>query len=953
LMENCDCECKGIEKYTPIRIYNPAGLSSISYRVGSHGRFKAQMVSEISSKPALSRLTTRSDNDLSIALLDSWATIADVLTFYQERIANEGFLTTATERRSVLELARSIGYELRPGVAAGTYLAFKMDESKGSPEKITIQAGLKVQSIPGKDETSQVFETSEDIEARQEWNQIKPRQLQKQDAAMALRRGQAIFKGTATKLRPGDGLLFIVGGRPIIGGRPKAFRIAKEVEIDAEKQLTKVAFDAMSDVENGDPKPPIDFIGKGAVIDSGSNFTSDDLKEILAKKTWTESELEAKAQLEGWSLDVIIDAINSLVGKEEETANGVYVLRIKSGVFGQTAPAWSSLPPEMRYPYKFPRPAASSGVVGGPGGVVGTTNPPDPIPPPYPLDWDTNGTPVNKNSRGIFYDEVNHNLIYLDNTYPSIQPESWVVLKQESLQSSAFKISATKEDSLTEFALSGKATGLILDKAFKWVDTESGVEGTIETTEQLSNFKFRKTTVYSQPEKLILADVPVDHHELAPGQEPGQEIVLEKMVGWMHEGQSLMIEGELASQPGITKREIASIDTIVHNLETDLLTTIKLPSLSPLKYAYKLDTVTINANVAKATHGETKEEAIGSGDPAQRFQSFELKQNPLTFVPDSSPSGAKSTLEVRIDKVKWWEAASFEDLSESDMAYITRTSNDAKTSIILGDGLNGRLPPTSTENIRAKYRVGIGTNGLLDADKLTLLMKRPLGIKSVTNPIATTGAADPEELGEARKNAPRTALTLDRIVSLKDFADFAQGFAGVGKATSYEIEFGGGPVVLVAIASSEGNTVGNKDELYIKLDLAIAKYKDPTTTFLLRSYQKMAFNVRAKILVSVDMEFEAVKQDVEEALKAAFSFEKRDFGQAVTLSEVMSLIQGVEGVEAVDIESLYQHDPLSTSEPKEPEPIIPAIAVEQQDGVKIPSLLLINEQEIAVEEMPA
>jgi len=232
-------------------------------------------------------------------------------------------------------------------------------------------------------------------------------------------------------------------------------------------------------------------------------------------------------------------------------------------------------------------------------------------------------------------------------------------------------------------------------------------------------------------------------------------------------------------------------------------------------------------------------------------------------------------------------------------------------------------------------------------------MKRPLGIKSVTNPIATTGAADPEELGEARKNAPRTALTLDRIVSLKDFADFAQGFAGVGKATSYEIEFGGGPVVLVAIASSEGNTVGNKDELYIKLDLAIAKYKDPTTTFLLRSYQKMAFNVRAKILVSVDMEFEAVKQDVEEALKAAFSFEKRDFGQAVTLSEVISLIQGVEGVEAVDIESLYQHDPLSTSEPKEPEPIIPAIAVEQQDGVKIPSLLLINEQEIAVEEMPA
>ncbi len=923
-MENCNCECKGIEKYTPVRIYNAAGLSSISYRVGTHSRFKAQMVSRISSKPALSRLTTRSDDDLSIALLDSWATISDVLTFYQERIANEGFLTTATERRSVLELARSIGYELRPGVAASTYLAFKMDESKGSPNKVTIEAGTKVQSIPGKDETPQVFETSEDIEARQEWNQIKPRQVKKQDATMALGKGQAILKSTATRLRAGDGLLFIVEGSP------KAFRLAKEIEIDTEKQLTKVAFDALSATS---PSPVL-FIGDGTVIDADSNFTSDHLEEILEKDTWTESTLEAKATLEGWSLDVIVDAVNSLVGREEETEDGIYALRIKSGVFGQTAPAWSSLPPEMRYSYKFP-----------------TDNTSVDITPPYPTtaDWDSDlGRAVNKTSKGDdrYYDEINKNLIYLDNTYPSIQPNSWVVLKKGSSQSSAFYVSATREDSLTEFALSGKSTGLILDTSL-WVDTESGEAGTIEAIEQLETFDFRKTTVYSQPEKLIFADMPVDDETVQ-----GQEIVLEKMVCWMHKGQSLMIEGELASQPGIIKREIALIDGILH-FETDLLTTIKLPLSSPLKYAYRRDTVTINANVARATHGETKEEAIGSGDPTQRFESFELKESPLTFVPDSSPSGAKNTLEIRIDKVKWWETTSFENLSESDMAYITRISNDAKTSVILGDGVNGRLPPSGTENIMATYRVGIGTVGLLDADKLTLLMKRPLGVKSVTNPIATTGAADPEELGDARKNAPRTALTLDRIVSLKDFADFAKGFAGVGKATSYEIEFGVGRAVLVAIASSEGSTVDDSDELYTTLHEAIEKYKDPAATFLLRSYNKMAFNVGAKIVVSVEMEFADVKQDVQDALKADFSFDNRDFGQAVTLSEVISVIQRVKGVEAVDIESLYEHDPDSTSDPpEEPESIIRAKGV-MQDGAVIPSLLMINEEGITVEEMSA
>ena len=46
----------------------------------------------------LSRLATRSTGDPAIAILDAWALVADVLTFYQERIANEGYLA---RRRSV------------------------------------------------------------------------------------------------------------------------------------------------------------------------------------------------------------------------------------------------------------------------------------------------------------------------------------------------------------------------------------------------------------------------------------------------------------------------------------------------------------------------------------------------------------------------------------------------------------------------------------------------------------------------------------------------------------------------------------------------------------------------------------------------------------------------------------------------------------------------------------
>src|SRR5262249_30744925 len=126
----CGC-CEGVEILTPLVVANRPGLAALSYRVGTHPTFLETMLARLSTvevendhqkfRPLL-RLTTRDANDPSIALLDAWATVGDVLTFYQERIANEGYLRTATERRSIIELARLVGYRLRPGVAASVWL---------------------------------------------------------------------------------------------------------------------------------------------------------------------------------------------------------------------------------------------------------------------------------------------------------------------------------------------------------------------------------------------------------------------------------------------------------------------------------------------------------------------------------------------------------------------------------------------------------------------------------------------------------------------------------------------------------------------------------------------------------------------------------------------------------------------------------------------------------------
>lgn len=123
-----DCRCCAGSDRLPDERFNAPGQASLRYRIGTHGQFKASMLARLSSadNPALAGLRTRANDDFSIAWCDAGAMMLDVLGFYQERIANEAYLRTSVERRSVAELARLIGYQPSPGVAASTHLAFAL-----------------------------------------------------------------------------------------------------------------------------------------------------------------------------------------------------------------------------------------------------------------------------------------------------------------------------------------------------------------------------------------------------------------------------------------------------------------------------------------------------------------------------------------------------------------------------------------------------------------------------------------------------------------------------------------------------------------------------------------------------------------------------------------------------------------------------------------------------------
>ncbi len=211
-LNDCGC-CEGITAIVPESIFNRPGLSQVEYRVGTQVDFLRSALAALSDPEftALRNLTTRDTDDFTIALLDGWATVADVLSFYQERIANELWLRTATERDSILRLAQLIGYRLKPGVAAQTPLSFLLDETPGAPTQVTLKIGTKVQSVPGADEKPQTFETIEEIEARTSWGTLKPQTIGPPQIVNGIH--ELYLKGLDTKLQVGDPIVIVGNAR--------------------------------------------------------------------------------------------------------------------------------------------------------------------------------------------------------------------------------------------------------------------------------------------------------------------------------------------------------------------------------------------------------------------------------------------------------------------------------------------------------------------------------------------------------------------------------------------------------------------------------------------------------------------------------------------------------------------------------------------------------------------
>lgn len=199
---------------------SPPGLTQIGYRAGDFASFLDALLTPLPEEQQLTDWAPGA-GDLGLMVLEWWAYLADILTFYNERIANGSYLPTAAAQPGpphAAGLAALLGYRPAPAITATGAVAVLRDPAGDG--KLVIPAGLQLASTPTEDAPAQLFEVTD---------------------------GHTFTGPTDTPIvLPSDPALFgSAGGQPAAGGAggggPRTVLLARSAAVSPGDQLILVS----------------------------------------------------------------------------------------------------------------------------------------------------------------------------------------------------------------------------------------------------------------------------------------------------------------------------------------------------------------------------------------------------------------------------------------------------------------------------------------------------------------------------------------------------------------------------------------------------------------------------------------------------------------------------------------------------------------------------------------
>ncbi|HEX7151253.1 MAG TPA: hypothetical protein VF618_07175 [Thermoanaerobaculia bacterium] len=1059
-MKRCGC-CMDSALTTPQTIDNRPARSSIGYRVGDFASFRRTMLHAIAGEQELALWTARDETDYGIALIDMWAYLGDILTFYQERIANEAFLRTAVHRESVMRLAALLDYRPSPGAAAVAHVAFFLDRGK----TLQLPSGLRLQSIPGQNEKPQKFETVEAIAADAALNELRVHGVPVSLNPFAkgssggplvqippdVRAGAAlaVFDHHVLEAKSVSAVNGELAWSPAVARNKftpltaRAVVTARRFALYGSEVPTKTMVHTLT---NSDPAGiiwteretnfaisnpafiPLDRtvadIKAGARVlvtaPQGARLTT--VTAVNTKPQTVTTKLTAQpltafganvteltlglavaarsaVGLTGNALDAYVVADDGAIWTRRRenaawsdwralggtsfthvaAAGSTVVARDAAGVlYAFSGTEWTELGDGfdlITMHVSQTRPFLVARGAGHRLFLRRTTQNGEWLP------WETLDSPecdrvaatADTNGRiELFIRRIGVRDVW---TRRETAPNVW---------SAWTNLSGEIEDGALHAALNQNGTVELLARGLDsavWRRRRSGnnwsdwtsiggwadrIDAGLDTQGRLCIFvrwndrklwTSRQTaansnayTNWSSASESALDDLTVAplfenaQHVFVEG---GLTFALRKNGTWYNLGVPIwpiadrrtvsvievmgdplplatlrhpdVITGGPVAIPlteltAIEKGRTIVLDDATHNahLATVASTSIAndhlLVSFTPgLTRPLDGRTAILHGNVARVTHGETvPAEVAGSGDASSRFQTFTLKKSPVTHVPQAGArNGVASTLEVRVDGVRWSETDSLLGRTATERVYTTSVDEEQITTIQFGGEPGARLP-TGRNNVTARYRVGLGSEGNVRAGAIANLLDRPAGLKAARNPARAEGGAGPETVDLIRLNAPNTVRTFNRVVSLRDFEDAAREHAIVAKARAtwsledYE------RVVRLTVAGEAGAVLSETALATIAADLDAKR--DSNKPLRVRSHENVPFLVTAVLQVDAAYLLDDVRRRAEEALTAFFAFDRLDLGLTIHVSEVYAALQNVTGVVAVRLDRLRRAD---------------------------------------------
>jgi hypothetical protein len=725
-------------------VSKPPGLAQIAYRADDFTGFRRALMRSQPGEQSIAAWRP-ARGDFGLQVLEWWAYLADVLTFYNERIANESYLRTAGQAENLANLVALLGYQPAPATSATGYVA-ALRKPGGTAVPLGIPAGMRLSSVATPGVPSQTFEV---------------------DAA-------ASFAGPSRVpvTLPPDTTLPLIAGAPsgvLLAGRVSGIKVGDQLMLaernfagtdDIWSLVSVTSLTPQSDPNTGavntqvglspagwgpqpapttqqpaaPPSPPPESLTVGAssgrIIDRfpgrvASVFSVREMAMMLARP---------------------VDAGFGRIGVRSPTWGDSADTETNRGT-GSASPA---APSTDATSYRLLRPSSTAALFN-----AAALNAPD-------------GQAAVVPSSGSHP----HLKVHLSAAVRSISAGDMVLFDGGTNKPSAFAVVSGTAEALATVPYPGNFTATpSIPNPPDIVIAHTVLHVTTQDFAVLQNADPSTITVrYGFKDVGTIIGVPAPSLPSLPATVNVPEAYTPPPGGTTALLQDVNGAGVLVTVTGADSGQV----TLAGAGTPPSTISDAAPLVAPLELL--LDVLAVSRGTTVTG------EVLGSGNASLAGQSFTLSKSPLTYL--AQGNGAISTLAVYVDGVEWHEVSGFYGQpADARVFVVSRSPDQTVTTVMFGDGVNGARLTSGTGNVSANYRYGAGA-ARPPAGSLTTISQPQPGLASISNPVAVFPGADAQSTGSIRSNAPASVFTFGRAISADDYRIVALEAPGVRRATA-------------------------------------------------------------------------------------------------------------------------------------------------------------------------